>query len=171
MSESLARQEVLDLLAKGKINIDEAIELLDQPNESTHDGEKNEPVFKADVVSENVYADTIKVIETDTIVDPSVSEIKSNEFREEPQSVDYKVRKPHWLRIRVANLESGKNKVSVNVPFAMVRFGLGVARVLSPKIDGVYLDEIDDMFSRVEEGLLVDVEDAESNEHVQIYLD
>lgn len=166
MSEVLARQEVLDLLARGKISIDETVELLSRSGEIGRVEGNEDPVYKAEIIGDQENVDAQKadeLLKADPVYDA--------EFASKEKQATNASRKPRWLRVRVSNLESGKSKVSVNVPFAMVKFGLGIARVFSPEINGNNLDEINDMFLAAEQGLLVDVEDAESNEHVQIYLD
>ena len=71
----------------------------------------------------------------------------------------------------MVNSETGKNKVTVNVPFAMVKFGLDIAQVFSPDMKGVDLNEISELFANTDSGLLVDVQDDDSNEHVKIFFD
>ncbi len=166
MSETLVRQDVLDLLARGKISIDEAVELLSRSSDIGLAEENEDPVYKAEVIGHQENVEALKVEEM-----LKADSTDDTEFALKEKKTINASRKPRWLRVRVSNLESGKSKVSVNVPFAMVKFGLGIARVFSPEINGTNLDEINDMFLAAEQGLLVDVEDAESNEHVQIYLD
>ena len=79
-------------------------------------------------------------------------------------------KKPKWLHIRVNDLESGKSKVTVNIPLRMVKFGLGVGRRFAPELDGVDWDDLSRVMTE-EEGVLVDVQDGEDGEHVQIYVD
>ena len=80
-------------------------------------------------------------------------------------------KRPRWLRVQIVNTKTGKNKFSVNVPFGVVKFGLGIARVFSPEMDGVDFDEIGELISNADAGLLVDVQDEDSNEHVKIFFD
>ncbi len=79
-------------------------------------------------------------------------------------------KKPKWLHVRVNDLESGKSKVTVNVPLRMVKFGLNVGRRFAPELDGVDWDDLSRVMTE-EEGVLVDVQDSEDGEHVQIYVD
>jgi len=171
MSDSLARREILDLLARGKINIDEAVGLLSQSSETVLLAENDETIYKAEMIGDQDVAKAIKVDETEKTANVIADEMVLKGIEKKPPFVNGSGRKPRWLRIRVANLDSGENRVSVNVPFAMVKFGLGIARVFSPEIEGANFDEISDMFLSAEQGLLVDVEDSESNEHVRVYLD
>lgn len=78
--------------------------------------------------------------------------------------------KPKWLHVRVNDLESGKSKVTVNIPLRMVKFGLNMGRRFAPEIDGVDWNDLSNLMTE-EQGVLVDVQDAEDGEHVQIYVD
>jgi hypothetical protein len=79
-------------------------------------------------------------------------------------------RKPKWLHVQVNDLESGKSKVQVNIPLRMVKFGLGMGRRFAPELDGVDWDDLTRVVTE-EEGVLVDVQDAEDGEHVRIFVD
>jgi hypothetical protein len=72
--------------------------------------------------------------------------------------------------VRVKNLESGKNKVSVNIPLPMVKFGLKIGRQFSPELNELDLDEMIAALDEGESGMIVDVQDEESNEHVQVFI-
>lgn len=135
-----SRQEILELLGKGKITAVEAAEMLAAVGREK--APEPEPV-KAEIPVEE------EAVTTATIK-------KSNGGD------------PQWLRIRVRNLQTGKNKVSVNLPLGMFRFGLGMAQ----KFSGGFIDfNLDDMLATMQhqgDGVLVDVQDEEGNEHVQI---
>jgi len=173
MSEIETRKEILDLLARGKISIDEAVELLDKSKRSTDSTLEDEPLFKAEM-EEGFDAEDVLRIKVDEEMASEDLPDKEKEFVFEdptPAAVKHNGGQPRWLRVQVINSETGKNKVSVNVPFAMVRFGLGIARVFSPEVKGVDIDELSEVFTNAESGLLVDVQDDESNEHVKIFFD
>lgn len=80
-------------------------------------------------------------------------------------------KKPGWLHVRVRDLETGRNKVTVNVPLGIVKFGLKFGGRFSPELDGLDWNELQGMMNESESGMLVDVEDAEGGEHVQVYID
>lgn len=150
MSE-IDRKEILELLSSGKITAAEAADLLNGIKEKQPEEKQPEPVI---VVEETpVSADVLKAQET------AVAASKSDG------------KKPNWLHVRVSNMETGKNKVTVNIPLRMVNFGLKVGRKFSSDLEGLDLDSINEMVGDMEQGVLVDVQDEESNEHVQIYVD
>lgn len=138
-----SRQEILELLGKGKITAVEAAEMLAAVG--------REPVKEKAPEPEPVKAEI--PVEEEPM--PAASK-KSNGSD------------PRWLRIRVRNLQTGKNKVSVNLPLGMFRFGLGMAQKFS---GGLFDFDIDDMLATIQQqgdGVLVDVQDEDGNEHVQI---
>jgi len=79
--------------------------------------------------------------------------------------------KPSWLHVRVKDANSGKNKVTVNVPLGMLKFGLKIGGRFSPELNGLDWDEIKEMMDEMDSGLLVDVQDDEGGEHVQVFVD
>ena len=170
MSDSVERKDVLDLLARGKINIDEAVALLSQGDKKEKIGD-DETVYKADIASDFNFVEAVSNEEIERFAAVDDNEIKIEEIEGKTPRFQNDGQKPRWLRIKVSNLDSGKSKVSVNVPFALVKFGLGIARVFSPETERENLDAIGAMITDDVQGLLVDVEDVDSNEHVQIYLD
>lgn len=175
MSEAETREEILDLLARGKISIDDAVGLLDHSSGQMDSPVSDEPLFKAEMeqgfdVTEEV---NIKVYD-EMAAEKNLIKEKNIQLNDRTQSEinnNDSSKQPRWLRVQVVNSETGKNKVTVNVPFAMVKFGLGIAQVFSPEMKGVDLNEIGELFANADAGLLVDVQDDDSNEHVKIFFD
>lgn len=171
------RLEILDRLANGQISAAEALTLLEQT------GGEARPVQKpadADPRAEEIgEVDLLKAMETGT-PDPQALKIEIDDVPEptyKPQPYDEVVtyagngKRPRWLRIRVRDLETGRNKVSVNLPLGIVTFGLGIARRFNPEMGEIDVDDMMTLIKQGERGLLVDVHDEEDNEHVQIYVD
>ncbi len=139
------RQEILDLLAKGKISAAEAADLLNTAKETPPVPEMAAPA---------------------TPVEP-VEPVKAPAAPKPTKNGD----KPSWFRVRVRNLESGKNKVSVNIPIRMLNFGLKIGNRFAPELADLDYDELTGMMDEVGIGMLVEVQDEESNEHVQVYVE
>lgn len=137
------RKEILDLLAKGKITAAEAADMLTGASQAE---EVPEPeVLKAEIpVEEEIDVTAVKPTNDAT--------------------------SPRWLRVRVRNMETGKNKVSVNLPFGMFKFGFNMARNFTSSLDNINLDEMAATLKQNDDGMLVEVQDEESNEQVQIFL-
>lgn len=144
-----SRKEILDLLASGKINVDEAAEMLSQVKEDAAPATSAaapEPVTKATPAA--------KVIEVTT----EEAKVKNGH-------------PPTWFHVRVSNLETGKSKVSVNIPLRMFKLGFTLAKRFTPEVNGLDMEELQSTFNEGGSGIIVDVQDEENNEHVQIYID
>lgn len=155
MTEATARKEILDLLAQGKINAAEAADMLSAV--------RSQPAPQPEVVVEKEQAPEIEVEEAA----PPKSEAEGTPIAEKAPPANGE--KPTWLRIRVRNLETGQNKVMVNLPLRMVDFGMRMARRFSS--EAAELPDWESLLAAPEKGVLVEVHDEEDNEHVQIYLD
>ena len=66
---------------------------------------------------------------------------------------------------------AGVGKVTVNIPVRLMKAGLGLGRRLTPTAGGIDWDELQAMLTDGREGMLIEVQDEESGEHVQIYVD
>ena len=134
------RQEILELLAKGKINADEAAELLSSVSEKVAESIPEPQKAAAPMPPE------APIMETDG-------------------------KNPTWFKVRVRNLETGKNKVTVNIPLKMVNFGLKLGKHFAPELEGLDYQELVGMMKTMDAGMLVEVEDEEDNEHVQVFVE
>ncbi len=84
-------------------------------------------------------------------------------------------RTSRWIRIRVTDAATGRNKVNVNVPLDVVtaagklgaRFGL----TKYAEREGIDLDELIDSIRNGAVGKLVDVTNVEGGENVEIYVE
>lgn len=150
------RSEILQLLARGKITADEAADLLTQVDRDSAE-------LAAEMESANdAKRESVVIEESDTI--PALK-------AEEGQAAESNGEKPRWLRIRVREMGSERNKVTVNIPLWLVSMGLGVAGKAGVDIEGFDANQLREMVQHGERGVLVDVQDDEDGEHVQIYLD
>ena len=136
-----SRMEILELLSNGKISAAEAADLLSDVNAP----EEAAP--------------------------PPPEKSPEPAPAEEPEMASEGGPEPSWFRVRVSNLETGKNRVTVNIPVRMMKFGLKIGSRFSPEINGLDWNELTGMMKDMKSGMLVDVQDTESNEHVQVYLD
>lgn len=175
MAEDRSRGEILDLLARGKISVDQAADMLNAVS-------AGEPVYKVDsetepvVAPENEPAKEAATAPADEVAAPPVEKaveipVWEEEERAKPSKSGGSGEGPRWLRIAVRNLETGRDKVLVNIPFGMVRFGLSMASRMHPELRNFDLDELNRATAAESEHVLVDVHDEDSGERVQIYLD
>lgn len=143
------RKEILDLLGQGKITAEEAAEMLSGNETAVSTPEP--PQAKAAPIATPVKEETVKTVPVgETAVSPQV---------------------PTWFRVRVRNLETGQNRVSVNIPVGMLKFGMKIGKQFTSEIGDFDWKEINRMVDQMQTGMIVEVEDEDSNEHVQVYLE
>lgn len=73
-----------------------------------------------------------------------------------------------YLRVRVTDTFSGRNKVTVNLPLSLVNAGLGIASKYAPGL------EEQDLLNAIHNGLtgkIVDVRDEDGGDHVEVYIE
>lgn len=78
---------------------------------------------------------------------------------------------PRWFRIRVTSLDSGKNKVNVNIPMGLVNVGIKMGAKFAPNIEGLDLEEIMEAIREGARGKIVDVVDEDDGERVEIFIE
>lgn len=139
---SATKSDILELLASGKITAADAADMLATIGQ-------DQP-------------------ETAVASEPEVAKVMEIEVEEE---VVVSEKTPTWLHVRVNNLETGKNRVTVNIPIRMLNWGLRLGRRFTSELDDLDWDEINNMMVDMKSGMLVEVQDQDSKEHVQVYLD
>jgi len=78
---------------------------------------------------------------------------------------------PRWFRVRVTDLVSGKTKVSVNIPFGLMEWGLQIGAQFAPEVADLDFEQLKEMLQSGVEGKVIDVIDEEDGEHVEIFVD
>lgn len=151
------RQEILRLLAEGKLSVDEATALLTGAKEP----------------DEMVETQAIKEAVAEKETGPSTQDDQF--LKVEPDAGPEFAPKnggsgPTWLHVRVNDMKTGKRKVTVNVPMRLVRYGLAIGRRYAPELEELDWEQLSGFLS-ADTGMLVEVEDEEDGEHVQIYVD
>ena len=76
-----------------------------------------------------------------------------------------------WFRVRVTDLRTGKNKVSVNIPMGLVNVGIKMGAKFTPEIEGVDLDVLSEAIQGGQQGKILDVIDEEEGERVEIFVE
>ncbi|MGQ9466726.1 MAG: SHOCT-like domain-containing protein [Anaerolineae bacterium] len=75
-----------------------------------------------------------------------------------------------FLRVRVADIGSGKNKVNVTIPLQLVKVGLRIAERFAPETE-VDWQGLAEAITSGAAGKIVEIEDEEENERVEIYVE
>jgi len=74
-----------------------------------------------------------------------------------------------YMRVRVTDTVTGKTKVSVNLPLALVGAGMNIASNFVPEVGNI--TDLSDAISAGLTGKIVDVIDEEDGEHVEIFIE
>jgi hypothetical protein len=78
---------------------------------------------------------------------------------------------PRWFRVRVTDLETGKNKVNVNLPMSLVEVGTRMGARFAPELQDMDFRDIIEQIKSGAQGKIVEVEDIEDGERVEIYVE
>lgn len=76
-----------------------------------------------------------------------------------------------WFRVRVTDLDSGKNKVNVNIPMGLVNVGIKMGARFAPNVEGLNYEEIAEAIKSGAQGKIIDVVDEEDGERVEIFIE
>ena len=93
------------------------------------------------------------------------------EKEEEPPRPGPEGRKPRWLRIRVTDGATGKQKVNVNLPMGMANAAMKMKAKFAPEIKGLGADELFEAIKSGAHGKIIDVQDDENGERVEIFVE
>jgi hypothetical protein len=76
------------------------------------------------------------------------------------------------MRVRVTDTQTGKAKVSVNLPMSLVEAGLSIASNFIPDMGTDFdTDEIRDAIQSGMTGLVVDIHDEDDEEHIEVFIE
>ena len=93
---------------------------------------------------------------------------QQTEPRSAPAPTD-RTEQPRRLRVRVSDLETGRNKVNIDLPWNLINVGMHMGARFAP--EEIDLQEVMQALQSGTEGKIVDVEDAEDNERVEIFVE
>ncbi len=142
MSTAAERQEILELVASGKMSASEAAAALSGGGAEGQAAPSPEP--------------------------QKASGIEVEEVVKAPTNGD---RKTSWLHVRVSDLNTGKRKVTVNIPLRLMKLGIRLGSAFAPELKDIDVDELSQALESDSRGILIDVEDEEDGNHVQVYVD
>lgn len=78
---------------------------------------------------------------------------------------------PRWFRVKVTDMVNGKTKVSVNIPFGLMEWGMQIGAQFAPEVGNLDFDQLKEMLQSGVGGKIVDVIDEEDGEHVEIFIE
>jgi len=77
-----------------------------------------------------------------------------------------------WLRIRVSDLNSGKETVRVNLPIGLVNIGMKMGARFVPEIEEeVVMEDLAEALSQGMAGKIIDIVDEADGERVEIFIE
>jgi len=82
-----------------------------------------------------------------------------------------KCAQPRWFRVRVTDQSTGKNKVNVNLPLALVDVGIKMGARFLPEDEDIDFSEVAAAIRSGAQGKIIDVLDKEDNERVEIFIE
>lgn len=170
------RAGILELLSEGKITTTEAIEMLDRGPDAAAGHKTPSSAFSAfpeeaqsaselkgkSPASQSADDEAITITEDDlALTKPAGSGMVMDDGK-----------RPRWLKIRVSNLETGHDRVSVTLPVGLISLGFGIAQRFGARDeDFTSVSEMWKVLKDGQQGVLIDVEDEEDNERVRIFLE
>jgi hypothetical protein len=78
---------------------------------------------------------------------------------------------PRWFRVRVTDVNTGRNKVNVNIPIGLVNVGIKMGARFVPNLEDARFEEIRDALESGQQGKIFDAVDNESGEHIEIFVE
>ncbi|MBN1220959.1 MAG: hypothetical protein JXM69_18700 [Anaerolineae bacterium] len=94
--------------------------------------------------------------------------------REKTVTAPGTLEKAKWLRVRVTDQQTGKQKVSVNVPVSLVNVALKIGANFVPELGEMESNQIMDAIEAIKSGAhgkIVDVEDDQGGERVEVFVE
>jgi hypothetical protein len=79
--------------------------------------------------------------------------------------------KGKWMRITVTDAGSGKAKVNLKLPISVVKAGIKIGAKFSPELGELDSEKLMEAIQDGGTGKILDVNDAEDDEHIEIYID
>jgi hypothetical protein len=78
---------------------------------------------------------------------------------------------PRWFRVRVTDLQTGRSRVSVNIPMSLVNVAVKMGARFAPNVEGFDFNQVIEAMRSGQQGKVVDVTDEEQGERVEIYVE
>lgn len=78
---------------------------------------------------------------------------------------------PRWFRVRVTDMNSGRDKVNINIPMGLVNVGLKMGARFVDDQQGIDFEQLASAVQSGQTGKLIEVENVEEGERVEIYVE
>ncbi len=78
---------------------------------------------------------------------------------------------PRWFRVRVTDVNTGRNKVNVNIPVGLVNIGIKMGARFVPDLEEARFEQLRAALESGRQGKVLDVVDTDSGEHIEIFVE
>jgi hypothetical protein len=79
---------------------------------------------------------------------------------------------PRWLRVRVTDIDTGKESIRVNLPIGLVNVGLRMGARFVPDIDQeLAMEELTEALEQGLTGKIVDIVDDKDGQRVELFIE
>lgn len=80
--------------------------------------------------------------------------------------------RPQWVRVRITDIKTERQKVNVNIPIGLINVGLRLGARFAPNnSEQIDLEQVLDSIRHGATGKLVDIQDLEDGERVEIIVE
>lgn len=76
-----------------------------------------------------------------------------------------------WFRVRVTDMNTGRNKVNVNIPMGLVNVGIKMGARFAPGLESEQMEAIAEALRSGMVGKIVEATDEEDGERVEIFVE
>jgi hypothetical protein len=76
-----------------------------------------------------------------------------------------------WFRVRITDLNTGRNKVNVNIPMGLVNVGMKMGARFAPNVEGLDFETLSEAIRSGAHGKVVDITDDDGGERVEIFVE
>ena len=81
------------------------------------------------------------------------------------------VGRPRWFRLRITDLATGKNKVNMNIPVALVNVGMKMGARFVPDSETIDFEGLAAAVKGGQQGKILEVEDDDDQERIEIFVE
>ncbi len=113
----------------------------------------------------------LKMVEEGKITAEEASRLLSALGRSDRRRPTSGQEEARWLRVRVTDMQTGKQSVNITLPMSLVNVGLRMGARFVPEMDGVQMDEIAVAMREGITGKILDIDDLDEGQHVEVYLE
>ncbi|MCJ7513199.1 MAG: hypothetical protein MUO23_09560 [Anaerolineales bacterium] len=113
----------------------------------------------------------LKMVEEGKITAEEAARLLAGLARSDRRRVTGSQEEARWLRVRVTDIETGKQSVNITLPMSLVNVGLRMGARLVPEMDGVQMEKIAQAVREGATGKIIDIDDLAEGQHVEVYLE